>query len=85
MSNAVEAAELFDVEMDDLAGLVALIARTRLLRLDAGEEAQAAALEDARDKGLGDAELAGDVLLDAALATQSLDGIGCGEGDLARQ
>jgi len=41
--------------------------------------------ENARDAGSGDAELSRDVLLGAALTTQSLDVIGCGEGDLAWQ
>ena len=46
MADAVETAELLDVEMDDLAGLVALVAWPGLLRLEAGEQAQAAAPED---------------------------------------
>ena len=79
MADAVEAAELLDVDVDDLAGLLALVAWPGLLRLEAGEQAEAAALEDARDAGLGDAELSRDVLLGAALTAQSLDGIGCGE------
>jgi hypothetical protein len=57
----------------------------RLLWLEAGEEAEATAFEDTRDGGLGDAEFAGDVYLGAALAAQSLDCVGCGERDLARQ
>ena len=69
--------------MDDLAGLLALVAGAWLLRLEAGEQTEAAALEDARDAGLGDAELGRNVLLGAALTAQSLDGIGCGERDLA--
>jgi hypothetical protein len=59
MNDAVELAELVDVEIDDLAALVALLARRRLLRLDAGEEAQSAVFEDVGDDGcLGDAGLA---------------------------
>jgi hypothetical protein len=36
-------------------------------RREAEEQAEAAALENARDAGFGDAEVAGDVLLGAAL------------------
>ena len=66
-----------------LAWLLALVAWSWLLRLEGREQAQAAPFEDARDGGLGDGELRGDMLLGAALAAQSLNGIGCGEGDLA--
>ena len=59
--------------MDDLAGFLALVAGAWLLWLEAGEQTEAAALENARDAGLGDADLGRNVLLDAALAAQSLD------------
>src|SRR5260221_14781357 len=42
MANTVEAAEFFDVEMDDFAGPLALVARVGFLRLEAGEPAEAA-------------------------------------------
>lgn len=51
MADAVESAEFFDVDVDDLAGLLALVAWPGLLRLEAGEQAQAQPLEDARDAG----------------------------------
>jgi len=67
MANAVEAAELFDVDVDDLAGLLALVSRPGLLRLDAGEQTEASAREDSRNAGPGDGELFGDMLPGAAL------------------
>ena len=51
VADAVEAAEFFNVEMDDLAGSFALVARVGFLRLEAGEPAEAAAFENARDAG----------------------------------
>jgi len=85
MADAVEAAEFLDIEMDDLAGLVALVAWARVLLFEAGEQTEATPPEYARDAGLGDGELGSDVLLGAALTAQPLDGIGCGERDLARR
>src|SRR6266536_4275165 len=67
------------------AGLPALVAWVWLLRLEAGEQAEATMFKNARDAGSGDAELSRDVLLGAALTAQSLDVIGCSEADLARQ
>ena len=83
MADRIEAAELFDIDMNDLTGLLAFVAWSLLLRLECREQAEAASFEDARDGGLGDAEFGGDVLLGAALAAQSLGGIGCGERSLA--
>src|SRR4029453_13578876 len=40
VADAVEAAEFFDVEMDDFAGPLALVARGGFLRLEAGEPAE---------------------------------------------
>lgn len=83
VAGAVEAAEFFDVEMDDLAGLFALVARAGLLRLEAGKPAKAASFENARDRGFGDSEVVGDVLLGAALPAQGFDGVASGLGSLA--
>jgi hypothetical protein len=85
VADAAEAAELLNVEMDYLAGLLALVARAWLVRREAGEQAEATMFENARDAGSGDAEFSRDVLLGAALTAQSLDVIGCGAGDLAWQ
>jgi hypothetical protein len=54
--NAAETTEFFDIEMDDPAGPVALVARVGFLRLEAGEPAEATAFENARDASFGDAE-----------------------------
>ena len=80
MSDAVEAAELFDSEMNDLTRLLTLVAWARRLRLQRREQAQPAALEDARDGGFGDAEFGSDVLLGVTFPAQSLDRCdrGCG-------
>jgi hypothetical protein len=83
MADGIETAELLDIDMDDLAGLLALVAWPWLLRFERREQAEAAPRKDARDGGFGDAELTGNVVLGAALAAQSLDGIGCGKRDLA--
>jgi len=83
VADGIEAAELFDVDVDDLAWRLALVAWARLLRLEGREQAEPAAFEDAGDGCLGDGEFAGDVLLGLAPTAQSLDGIGCGKGDLA--
>src|SRR4029077_4017883 len=83
MANAVEAAEFLDIEVDDLAGLLALVSRSGLLRLEAGGQTEATACKDARDAGLADVELGSDVLLGAALTAQSLNGGASGERDLA--
>jgi hypothetical protein len=83
MADGVEAAEFFDIDVDDLAGCFALVTWPGLLRLEARKQTEAAAPENARDAGPGDGELAGDVLLSAALTPQDLDRIGCGARDLA--
>src|SRR6516225_2120762 len=81
VAHAAETAEL-NVEMDDLAWFLALVAWMWLLQLEAGEPAEAAAFENARDAGFGDSDLGCDVLLGAALTTQVFDGVGCGKRDL---
>ena len=83
MADGIETTEFLDVDMDDLAGLLALIAWPWLLRLERREQTEAAPPENARDTGFGDDELAGDMLLGVAPAAQSLDDIGCGGGDSA--
>ena len=83
MADGIEAAELFDVEMDDLAGLLALVAWSWLLRLEAESRLRPRRLRMRETVALEMPSSAGDVLLGAALAAQALDGIGCGERDLA--
>src|SRR5258706_14248331 len=74
MADAIEAAELLDVDVDDLARLLALVAWAWVLRLEAGEQTEATAFEDARDASPVDAEVEGNVLLGAAVPAQSLNG-----------
>src|SRR4029453_3342567 len=85
VADAVEAAEFFDVEMDDFAGPLALVARGGFLRLQGGAPVEAAAFENARDTGFGDTELGCDVLLGAAFTSQTFHGIARGWLDLVWQ
>src|SRR5215831_16981213 len=82
MADTLEPAKFLDVDMDDLAWFLALIAWMWLLRLEAGEPAEAAAFENARDAGFGDADLGCDVLLGAAFTAQTFHGIARGRRDL---
>ena len=50
VADLVEAAELLDVDVDELAGVLAFVAPHRLGRLEVPEAAQAGALEDAADR-----------------------------------
>src|SRR4051812_15310951 len=66
--------ELFDIDVDQFAGMLALVAANRrggVERLDAGE---AEAPEDAADRGRRDADCGCDVLARPALAAQGFDG-----------
>lgn len=51
MADAIEAAEFLDVEMDHVAGMVALIAADRLRRIEIAQARQARAPQDAADGG----------------------------------
>ena len=66
----------------NFARLLALVARVWLLRIEAGEPAEAATFENTRDAGFGDAEFGRDVLLGVALTAQPLDDRACGKRDL---
>src|SRR3954463_6222909 len=82
MADPVEAAELFDIDVDQFAGLFALVAANRrggFERLDAGE---AEAPEDTADRGRRDTDCNGDLLARPALAAQGFDGRdrGCRRG-----
>ena len=50
MADLGEAAELLDVDVDELAGVLAFVAPHWLGRLEVPEAAQAGALEDAADR-----------------------------------
>src|SRR3954467_1805908 len=80
MADAVEAAELFDIDVDQFAGMRTFVAanwRGGFERLDAGE---AEAPEDAADRGRRDADCGCDVLARPALAAQGFDGRDSGWG-----
>src|SRR6188474_2655360 len=70
VADLVEAAELLDVDVDELAGVLAFVAPHRLGRLEVPEAAQAGALEDAADRGGRDPGGLGDVLAREAPAAQ---------------
>jgi hypothetical protein len=69
-ADLVEATELLDVDVDELAGMLAFIAPHRLGRLEVPEAAEAGAVEDAADRGGRDPGGLGDVLAREAPAAQ---------------
>jgi hypothetical protein len=83
VAGSVETAELFDVDVDDLAGRGALVTGTGRLRLQRRQQTETSLIEDTRNAGFGDAQLSRDLFLSAALAAQTFRGIAGGEGDLA--
>jgi hypothetical protein len=58
--NAADAAELLDVEVEQLAGAGSLVTLHRLGRDGRLEAAQAGALQDAGDRGIGSLQTLGD-------------------------
>ena len=70
VADLVEAAELLDVDVDELAGVLAFVASHQLGRLEVPEAAQAGAVEDAADRGRRDPGGLGDVPAREALAAQ---------------
>src|SRR5258707_2861730 len=75
MADLVEFAELFDVDVDHLAGLLALVAARRLGRFQGAQLVEAQALEHAADGGGRDADGDGDLLAGHALAAQAFDAL----------
>ena len=73
MADALETAELLDVDVDQLARLLPLVASDRLGGLERGDAIEAEALEDAADGRRRDAQLGGDLLAGPPLAAQGLD------------
>src|ERR1041384_8505891 len=74
MADPVEAAELFDIDVDEFAGMFALVAAHRgggFKRLDAVE---AEAPEDAADRSRRDTDCSSDLLARPALAAEGFDG-----------
>ena len=72
VADPVEAAELLDVDVDELAGMLALIAAHRLGRLQCADAVEPQAPEDAADGGRRDAEFSRDLLAAEALSAQPL-------------
>src|SRR5208283_3246838 len=76
-------AELFDIEMDELARMLAFIAPDRFGRLQGTELVQAEPTQNTADGGGRDTGLGGDLLASPPLAAQPLDlldhglGVGC--------
>src|SRR5260221_14776161 len=75
MADLVELAELFDVDVDHLAGPFALVSAGWFGRFQGAQLAQAQALEGAADGGGRDADRGGDLLAGHALAAQAFDTI----------
>lgn len=73
MADAVDPAELLDVDVDQLARVLALVADDRGLGLEGGEAVEAEAAERQPDRRSGQAKLAGNGRTGAALAAQRLD------------
>ena len=70
VADPIELAELFDVDVDQLARPLALISARRLGRLQGAQLVEAQTLEDAADGGRRDAGFGGDRLAGQALAAQ---------------
>jgi hypothetical protein len=70
MADAVDAAKLFDVDVDQFARVLALVAAHRLGRFERPQLAEPAAFEDTADAGRRNACFGGDLLAGPALAPQ---------------
>ena len=73
VADPVEATEFFDVDMDHLAGLVALVTPHRHGRLKGIDAVETQPLENAADSSRRDRKLGSDLLSGAAGSTQRLD------------
>ena len=83
MSDLLEAAEFFDVEVDHLAGMGAFVPADRLRRLQRFQRVEAQSAQDAADRGRGEADFACDLLAGVALTAQGVDGGACCRRSLA--
>ena len=73
MTNGANFAELFDIDMDELAGMLALVATNGLGRLECLQAIEPEATKDARHGRFRDAGLARDLRARPALAPQPFD------------
>src|SRR5262245_17065314 len=82
MPNGADSAELFDIDMDEFAWLLAFIAANRFGRLQGTEPVKPAPSQHAADGSCRDAKFAGDLLAGVALSARSLHRIASGLGSL---
>ena len=73
MADAIDPAELLDVDVDHLARMFALVAADRLARLQRTDPVEPEPLQDAADRGRRHVQFGGDLLAGATLAAQRLD------------
>jgi hypothetical protein len=85
MADLIEFATFFDIEVDEFARLLALIAAHRLGRFERTEPIEAEPPENPAHSCRRDRELRGNLLAAMALAAQRLDGGACGRRGLARR
>src|SRR3954452_5869284 len=85
VADTLETPEFFDVEVNDFAWILALIATFRLGRLQIADPVQAQAAQDAADGGRRHLDLGRDLLAGVALPAQGLDGCTRGWRGLARR
>src|SRR6185295_2447743 len=72
VAGAREAAELLDIEVDHLSGLLALVAAHRRGRLQRADPVETQSLEDTANRGRRNAKLGGDLLAGAPRPAQRL-------------
>ena len=82
VADLVELAELFDVDVDQLAGMLAFITTNRRGRLQCAELVEPTPPQDAADGGGRDTDLGGNLFAGVALSAQSLDDGACGQRSL---
>ena len=83
MTDPIETAELFDVEVDHLTRMIAFIAPHWLDRLQCREPVEAQPSQDATDRGRRNTQFVRNLLAGVALPPQSFHGCACGRQSLA--
>ena len=73
MADPVEATELLDIDVDQFAGMLALVAANRRGGFERLDAVEAEAPEDAADRGRRDADCSCDLLARPSLAAQGSD------------
>jgi hypothetical protein len=85
VTELLEAAQLFDIDVDDFAGVLPFVTPDRLGRLQGSKFVEPPALEDAAHGRRRDMQFSRDLLSGVTPAAQGLDGIACGLRRLAWQ